>query len=387
MPELIYHSLSRDAATREETATMTATADSLDALRQYGRERGYDLSWLERPGTWGTRIQPGKTGLVLDDIERGPHGLAPDESTNLTGRVRGAIPRLGVPRVGAYPVRTKADIWLRNAAELYEEAQARQWSSATDIPWDKIAPLPDDIEAAECQFATFLTEVEFVAGDVPGKWIASVTPDYFEPRMFLISQVMDEARHLDVFRKRALVNGGGLMQRTSAIAAVTGGAIDSARDFTEMSARLHMSGEGAVLTLFRIGELMAYNEAEKQIYRLAASDESRHVAFGVMHLQYLAQAAPDRREEIQAYLDEAERNLVTGASGQNPASSGFAASEALAILLGGGVDKFDEGMKLLLAARQRQVKEYVQRVKVAGFGERFENGRANPLLKKFLEVE
>jgi hypothetical protein len=366
---------------------MTTTADSLDALRDYGREQGYDLRWLERREVWGQRVTPGKTGLVLDDVERGAHGDAPDESRNMTGRTRGSVPRVGTPRIGNYPVRTKADIWLRNAAELYEEAQSRQWSSATDIPWEKISELPDEIEAAECQLATFLTEVEFVAGDVPGKWIASVTPDYFEPRMFLISQVMDEARHLDVFRKRALVNGGGLMQRTAAAAAVAGGAIDSARDFTEMSARLHMSGEGAVLTLFRIGELMAYNEAEKAIYRLAASDESRHVAFGVMHLQYLAQAAPDRREEIQSYLDEAERALVTGASGQNPASSGLSSSEALAVLLGGGTDKYDEGVKLLIAARQRQIKEYVQRVKVAGFGERFENGRASKMLEQYLKVE
>src|SRR5262249_49965302 len=152
-------------------------------------------------------------GLLLQDIDSGVAAAVPDESRNLTGRTRGSIARSGVPRVGNYSVRTKADIWLRNGAELYEEAVARQWSSATDIPSPTLKPLPDDIERAECQLATFLTEVEFVAGDVPGKWIASVTPDYYEPRMYLISQVMDEARHLDVFRKRALVNGGGLLRR------------------------------------------------------------------------------------------------------------------------------------------------------------------------------
>ena len=92
----------------------------------------------------------------------------------------------------------------------------RQWSSATDIPWHTLEELPDDIEAAECKLATFLTEVEFVAGDVPGRWISEITPEYYEPRMFLISQVVDEARHLDVFRKRALANGGGLMERNPA---------------------------------------------------------------------------------------------------------------------------------------------------------------------------
>jgi hypothetical protein len=34
--------------------------------------------------------------------------------------------------------------------------------------------------------------------------------------------------------------------------------------------------------------------------------------------------------------------------------------------------------------RQRQVKEYVQRVRVAGFGDRFENGRANAALQAYI---
>ena len=184
--------------------------------------------------------------------------------------------------------------------------------------------------------------------------------------MFLQSQVMDEARHLDVFRKRALVNGGGLMRRAGSLS-VVGANIDSSRDLTEMSARLHITGEGSVLTLFRTGELMAYNEAEKHIYRLCAQDESRHVAFGVMHLQYIGHSNTDRREEIQQYLDEAEQSLVNGA-GQNPAARGLPSNAALAILLGGGEDKMEDGFNTLLAVRQRQVKEYVQRVRVAGFG-------------------
>ena len=263
----------------------------------------------------------------------------------------------------------------------------RQWSSAVDIPWDSIEELPDEIERAQCQLGTFLTEVEFVAGDVPGKWIAETTPEYYEPRMFLISQIMDEARHMDVFRKRVFANGGGLMGQTTNVA-LSGGAIDSARDFTEMSARLHISGEGLVLSIFRMGELMSYNDAEKAIYRLAASDESRHVAFGVMHLQYLAQTDPSRAEEIHSYLDEIELGLAIGAGGQNPATRGTSSNSALAILLGGGSDpaSIAEGENIALAVRQRQVKEYVQRARVAGFGDRFENGRANAALSEYVNA-
>lgn len=339
-----------------------------------------DLNWMKQMGIWGTRAEPGRSGLALADIAVDGYGDAPDVSDNQTGRPRGAIHRDDSLRIGGYEIREKKDIWLENAALLYEEALQRQWSSATDVPWDTIEELPDDIEQAQCQLATFLTEVEFVAGDVPAKWIANTTPDYYEPRMLLLAQIMDESRHMDVFRKRALANGGGLMQRTGGTSGVVG-SIDMSRDFTEMSARLHVSGEGAVLTIFRIGELMAYNDAEKHIYRLCAQDEARHVAFGVMHLRYLSDTAPERREEVHCYLDEGERGLLLNQT--NPAANQSSTSEAMAIMLGGGIKHFDEGMRKLMAVRRRQVREYMQRVRSAGFGERFENGRVSADLLRY----
>lgn len=356
------------------------------------KPRELDLSWMQRRGEWNTRAEPKDSddGLTMADIQIGAYGDIPDESDNFSGRPRGAAVRADAYRIGGYQLRSKKDIWLHNASWLYEEALQRQWSSATDIPWHTIQPLPDDIEQAECQLATFLTEVEFVAGDVPASWLAKASPDYFEARSLLLAQVMDESRHMDVFRKRAFANGGGLMQRLGGTAGVVG-SIDMAQDFNEMSAKLHLSGEGAVLTIFRMGELMAYNDAEKYIYRLCAQDEARHVAFGVMHMRYVAEAAPELMEEIHCYLDESERGGTFGspagggaatsgqpanaATNQNPAAGG-ASSEALAILLGGGKDKFDEGFNKLRAIRQRQGLEYVKRVRAAGFGERFLNGRA-----------
>lgn len=344
-------------------------------------EAPMSFDWMARQGEWGSQATGSKQGLTLADIQFGSYGDAPRLSDNMTGRPRGATARPQSYRIGNYSVRAKSEIWLENASFLYEEALQRQWSSATDVPWHTIEPLPDDIEEAQCQLATFLTEVEFVAGDVPARWISQTTPDYFEPRNCLLAQVMDESRHMDVFRKRALANGGGLMSATGGTAGVVG-SIDLARDFTEMSSRLHISGEGAVLTIFRMGELMAYNDAEKAIYRLCAQDEARHVAFGVMHMRYMAETAPERREEIECYLDEAERQILAGS--QNPAGNQTISSEALAILLGGGKDHYNEGFNKLMAIRKRQLQEYVKRVRSAGFGERFDNGRSN--LKGMLEA-
>jgi len=147
-----------------------------EAVKTPEQEAELDLGWLDQMGEWGMKAAPGKGGMTLTDIQIGTYGEVPEHSQNMTGRPRGAGKRPDAFRVGGYEIRDKQDIWLDNAALLYEEAQNRQWSSATDIPWETIKPLPDDVEQAQCQLATFLTEVEFVAGDVPAKWIAKTTP-------------------------------------------------------------------------------------------------------------------------------------------------------------------------------------------------------------------
>jgi hypothetical protein len=125
---------------------------------------GLDLSWMDQTGERGMTAHPGRRGLTLEEINKGSYGNAPKTSDDMTMGLRGSARRDGVPRVG-YHVREKSDIWSDNAAMLYEEAVQRQWSSATDIPWEELKPLPDDVERAYSQFCTFLTEVEFIAGE------------------------------------------------------------------------------------------------------------------------------------------------------------------------------------------------------------------------------
>lgn len=81
----------------------------------------------------------------------------------------------------------------------------------------------------------------------------TMSPGYQEVRLALLGQVMDESRHLDVFRQRALANGCGLMRMIDSVTDVAGGSTDNAREYTELSTRMHIVGEGNVLTLFRLG--------------------------------------------------------------------------------------------------------------------------------------
>ena len=351
----------------------------LEQLRAETAGEDLDLSWLDTPAAQrGLRVQPGKRGLTLEDIATSSYGDIPATTKNQSGRMRGAGARSDQQRT-AHQWGQKAAVWSDSAMLLYEEAVQRQWSSATDIPWAEMPELPEELELAMSQLCTFLTQVEFIAGDVPGQYAPNVSAEYFEVGMFLASQIMDEARHLDVFRKRALANGIGLLKAgPGAIGLLT------AQDFTEMASTLHLVGEGFVQSMFRMGEMFAQTEVDKRMFRLAAQDESRHVAFGVMHMKYVIETQPERREEIHTNLDRSEGNIGVG-SAQAGFTGGGQTGEALAILLGGGTTELQlrDGYLKLLAIRKRQVNEYMHRLDVVGLGDRRQ--RMNPMMQLLLD--
>jgi hypothetical protein len=336
-----------------------AIEEVLDRLAMM-RDGKFDLSWMQaNPGGWGTHARPSADGLTLTDINIGPYGVVPDQgSAHGSMAPRGAAVPPGTPALGSYDFDEKAIVWAENAGELYEEAVARQWSSARDIPWDRLEPLRDDLERAVCQLCTQLTEVEFIAGDLPAKWLWRINHDYHEVKLFLASQIFDEARHMDVFRKRALANGGGLMQASPGSEELLRVIIE-APTYTVASALMHILAEGFVLTLFRHGEFLAPTEVEKKIFRLCMQDEARHVGYGTLHLKYFLQHHPERAEEIHAILDRGEEAIFAlGAEAQN--------IEPRLILAGGGVDRMQEGMMRMAFLHEKQVREYLHRLKVAG---------------------
>jgi hypothetical protein len=321
-----------------------------------------DLAWMNETGEWGMRATPGNLGLRLKDIEIGSYGVVPEHgSEHRSMAPRGAVIPTDVPSLD-FTLNEKAEVWAENVAELYEEAVARQWSSARDIPWGELKPLPDDLERAMCQLCTFLTEVEFIAADAPTRWMSKMNMDYFEVKLFLATQAMDEARHLDVFRKRALANGGGL-GKASALNQLALKRIFDAPSFSAQTGRLHLLGEGFVLTMFRQGEFLAPSRVDQEIFRRCLQDESRHVGYGTMHLRAQLKAKPELAEEIHDQLDDAEHILMQ--------LFGVPESvEPMAILLGGGIDNFDKGMELQGQLWRRIVHEYLQRCDSAGLDRR-----------------
>jgi hypothetical protein len=148
-----------------------------------------------------------------------------------------------------------------------------------------------------------------------------------------------------------------------------------------MSAIMHVAAEGFVQSLFRMGEYIGQNDAEKRIFRMCGQDESRHLGFGVMHLKYVMENEPWRREEIHHYLDKVEGTLAPDPFDSDPINN--AVFEALAILMGGGVKNIDKGVNMSMQVQRKRVNEYMHRLNVAGLGDR--RDRMRPMLKQFLD--
>lgn len=336
-----------------------AVETGLDRMREMARGN-VDLAWMHsNPQGWGHVATPGPTGLRLRDIESGHYARIPEHgSSHGSMAPRGCEVPAETPALSMYTLNEMSEVWADNAGLLYDEAVVRQWNSVTDVPWHKLEKLPDDIERAICQMCTGLTEVEFVAGDMPAKWLCRINHDFHEVKLFLATQIMDEARHLDVFRKRALANGGGLLMASPGQEKLLS-AILEAPDYTTASALMHVFGEGFVLTLFRQGEFLAPTEVEKTIFRLCMQDEARHVAYGVKHLKYFLERHPERAEQVHAILDVGEQAIFTLTL--EPQTWG-----PRAILAGGGLANIEIGMARMAFIYEKQVREYLQRLRVAG---------------------
>jgi hypothetical protein len=334
-------------------------------------ERGsYSLHWTDTTNShWGTRVQPSSRGLTYNDINRSKaYGTVPARADHRDLTPRGAVRdeyRDRMPVLEAYTLLDRYEVWADNVSTLYEEAKSRQWNSTTDIPWAELEPVSEDLEKAACQFATFLTEVEFVAGDFPARWIYKIPQDFFEVKNFLVTQMMDEARHMEVFRKRALAGGGGLLHVSPTFEWGLK-AILEAPTHTMGTYLLNMLGEGFVLSIFRAGEFLAKTTVDREIFRRCLQDEARHVAYGTMELKSYLENHPDpvlAHEHMHRFADVGELVILSGMT--DPCLL-----EPVAVLMGGSIADIDEGFEGIGFLWTTVREEYLQRCERAGFDRR-----------------
>jgi hypothetical protein len=209
---------------------------------------------------------------------------------------RGASVEAGAPEFD-FRLIHKADVWADDAARIYEQAAAAQWNPETAIPWAVEFTIPDEIEDAVVQVMTYLVENEMAALIIPSRFIAQLHPHFREVMQVLAVQAADEARHVEVFTRRALLRGRELGLSTAGGQASLKTLLDEP-DFAIASFLLSVLGEGSFLSLLWFIERYAPDPVTAAVARLAAQDEARHVAFGLAHLRQHIEREPGLREQL-----------------------------------------------------------------------------------------
>jgi hypothetical protein len=272
-----------------QTLTVTGTAPGLAVhLRAWCRAEGHEFvpsgaalmlivrgtapdqrwSGAERAGA----ANPFEAGAVLD---------RPSQRWGLAAR--GALVESGGPEFH-FALADKTEVWSADAARLYAQAAAAQWDPATAIPWDSAFDLPDEVEDAVVQVMTYLVENETAALVVPSRFVAQLHPHFREVMQLLAIQAADEARHIEVFTRRALLKGRQPGLSTAGGQASLQTLVDEP-DFATASFLLSVLGEGTFVSLLQFLERSAPDPVTAAVCRLAAQDEARHVAFGMAHLR------------------------------------------------------------------------------------------------------
>ncbi|HEY3042396.1 MAG TPA: ferritin-like domain-containing protein [Vicinamibacterales bacterium] len=282
----------RRAGAREEI-TVSGTVPGLDVdLRAWCRTEGHRFDW--RPDSDGKQghavILSGEaeTSRWADARRAGQPGAdRPDAVADHPPRswglaARGAMVEAGTPAFDFHLV-DKIEVWADDAARIYAQAVAAQWDPETAIPWNAEFTLPDDVEAAVVQIMTFLIENETAALIIPSRFIAQLHPHFREVMQVLAVQAADEARHIEIFTRRARLKGDELGLSTSGGQASLKTLVDEP-EFAIASFLLSVLGEGTFLSLLWFIEQYAPDPVTASVARLAGQDEARHVAFGLAHL-------------------------------------------------------------------------------------------------------
>ena len=223
--------------------------------------------------------------------------------------------------------------------KLYEKAKNAQWNGETDLPWDTDVDQEKlVVEAAAAQGGHAVgfditgtplehwSEKEWIALGVESQnWTLSQflhgeqgalvctakiveSVPWIDAKYYASTQVMDEARHVEVFAKyldeklsgHYAVNAHLRMLLDDIIA-------DSRWDMTYLGMQIMI--EGLALAAFGFMHSMTPEPLLRQLLRYVMADEARHVAFGVLSLQefYADLSAAELRERQEFAFEAAVR--------------------------------------------------------------------------------
>lgn len=199
-------------------------------------------------------------------------------------------------------------VWADEVARIYQQAVAAQWDPNTAIDWDAPCALPDEVEDAVVQVMTYLIENETAALLVPARFLAQIHPHFREVLQVLAVTAADEARHIEVFTRRALLHRDALALSTAGGQASLKTLVEEP-DFALASFLLSVLGEGSFLSLLWFLHAHGPDPITRQVAQLAAQDEARHVAFGLAHLRRHVEHDPSERARLATAIQRRHRAL------------------------------------------------------------------------------
>jgi hypothetical protein len=210
---------------------------------------------------------------------------------------------------------------------LYSKSKRHQWNAELDVDWKAFAPEADvldrrsdflsrlrcvnELPAAQ-QDALFKAAALFMMSQilhgeqaalmVCGQLVNAV-PD-MDAKFAAAAQVMDEARHVEVFARYLACQGRRYPLDPDLQAIVE--ALLAERDWEAKCVGMQVILESIALSFFRLGEDLAVEPVFKQFIPRVHEDESRHVAYGVLTLEERIPAlAPETRRRLEDWAYDA----------------------------------------------------------------------------------
>lgn len=303
----------------------------------------------------------GEGAFHTGDLISSLNGSMPDVADPHFGLIPlGAVAEAGSPAFN-WKLNERQKVWAEDIAVLTERATALQWDATTDIPWEAASSLPDDVERAVAQVMTYIAQNEYAALYVPAKFLPQVNPAFADVVMWLSTHINDEARHVEVFTKRALA--GGFKGYALASTQLSLQTLLEEDDFSSASLLLNVLGEGTFLDLLSFVEANAPDPATAAAARLAHRDEQRHVHFGISHVRRIMKRDPEAARQLKAAAETRASKLVS-LSGMSPLLL-----ESLTILAAGSLNPKDlRGGAQAVSILTRQMEENrIRRLRSAGF--------------------
>ncbi len=198
--------------------------------------------------------------------------------------------------------------------DLYEKTKVLQWNATEEVDWSR--PICNFSEASYAPFAASISREDFdrmaaerrastftqlffgeQAALALSAQLVNQCPE-LEARMCLAGQIIDEARHVEVFG-RYLDKLGVEAELDPMLEGIVHRILDS--DFYgEKIVGMQIFLEGIAVGLFQIFQRESPDPLLRDMIRLILRDESRHAGFGVMYLAHKfenATAVEKRRTE------------------------------------------------------------------------------------------